>query len=199
MKNDKLKIESSMNKLNQKRGPAGWLSVLFLGLMAFLFTACNDDMDVQQAYPFTVETMPVPTRIVQGETVEIRCELKREGRFRDARYTIRYFQPDGKGTLRMDDGMVLLPNDRYPLDREVFRLYYTSECEDQQSIDIYFEDNSEPGQLFLLSFDFNNEKKDETEEKIEASVVSPETPWIRDSLVIVRPPVSKFEKGSVCE
>ena len=44
---------------------------------------------------------------------------------------------DGKGKLRMDDGMVLLPNDRYPLDREVFRLYYTSECEDQQSIDIY--------------------------------------------------------------
>ena len=199
MKNDKLKIESSMNTLNQKGRLAGWLSVLFLGLTAFLFTACNDDMDVQQAYPFTVETMPVPTRIVQGETVEIRCELKREGRFRDARYTIRYFQPDGKGTLRMDDGMVLLPNDRYPLDREVFRLYYTSECEDQQSIDIYFEDNSEPGQLFLLSFDFNNEKKDETEEKIEASVVSPETPWIRDSLVIVRLPVSKFEKDSVCE
>ena len=50
----------------------------------------------------------------------------------------------------MDDGMVLLPNDRYPLDREVFRLYYTSECEDQQSIDIYFEDNSEPAQLFQL-------------------------------------------------
>ena len=48
--------------------------------------------------------------------------------FSDARYTIRYFQPDGKGTLRMDDGMVLLPNDRYPLDREVFRLYYTSDA-----------------------------------------------------------------------
>ena len=59
----------------------------------------------------------VPTSIVKGETVEIRCELKREGHFSDARYTIRYFQPDGKGTLRMDDGMVLLPNDRYPLDR----------------------------------------------------------------------------------
>ena len=41
----------------------------------------------------------------------------------------------------MDDGMVLLPNDRYPLDRDVFRIYYTSECEDQQTIDIYFEDN----------------------------------------------------------
>lgn len=136
------------------------MPVLFLSLTAFLFTACNDDMDVQQAYPFTVETMPVPTRIVKGETVEIRCELQREGRFSDARYTIRYFQPDGKGTLRMDDGMVLLPNDRYPLDREVFRLYYTSECEDQQKIDIYFEDNSEPAQLFQLTFSFNNENKE---------------------------------------
>ena len=118
-------------------------------------------LTVQQSYPFTVETMPVPKRIVKGETVEIRCELKREGRFSDARYTIRYFQPDGEGKLRMDDGMVLLPNDRYPLDREVFRLYYTSECEDQQSIDIYFEDNSEPAQLFQLIFDFNNETEDE--------------------------------------
>ena len=75
--------------------------------------------------------------------------------------TAQGFVIDGKGKLRMDDGMVLLPNDRYPLDREVFRLYYTSECEDQQSIDIYFEDNSEPAQLFQLTFDFNNETEDE--------------------------------------
>ena len=50
---------------------------------------------------------------------------------------------------------------RQPLDREVFRLYYTSECEDQQTIDIYFEDNSEPAQLYQLTFDFNNETEDE--------------------------------------
>ena len=199
MKYNKLKIRLNMNTLIQKRGLAGLLSVLFLSLTAFLFTACNDDMDVQQAYPFTVETMPVPTRIVKGETVEIRCELKREGRFHDARYTIRYFQPDGKGTLRMDDGMLLLPNDRYPLDREIFRLYYTSACEDQQSVDIYFEDNSEPVQLFLLSFDFNNERKDDAEEKTEETVVGHRTSWIKDSLVIVRPPVLKYEKDSVCE
>ena len=175
------------------------VAVLFLGLAVLLLFACSDEMEVQQSYPFKVENMPVPTRIVKGETVEIRCELKREGHFSDARYTIRYFQPDGKGTLRMDDGMVLLPNDRYPLDREMFRLYYTSACEDRQSIDIYFEDNSEPKQLFLLSFDFNNERKEETEEKAEGSVSNPETSWIRDSLVIVRPPVSKSEKDSICE
>ena len=174
------------------------VAVLFLGLAVLLLFACSDEMEVQQSYPFKVENMPVPTRIVKGETVEIRCELKREGHFSDARYTIRYFQPDGKGTLRMDDGMVLLPNDRYPLDREVFRLYYTSECEDQQTIDIYFEDNSEPAQLFQLSFSFNNERTDETEENTEGTVVSHERPWLRDSLVI-RPPVLKSEKGSICE
>ena len=150
-----------MNALNKKRGLVGMTAILFLGLVACLLSACNDEVDVQQSYPFKVETLPVPTRIVKGETVEIRCELKREGRFSDARYTIRYFQPDGKGTLRMDDGMVLLPNDRYPLDREVFRLYYTSESEDQQTIDIYFEDNSEPAQICQLTFDFNNEAEDE--------------------------------------
>ena len=30
------------------------------------FTSCEDDLDVQQAYPFTVETMPVPKRLVQA-------------------------------------------------------------------------------------------------------------------------------------
>ena len=148
-------------KPNMNRKGLYALVCALMGLTFGMLTSCSDDLDVQQSYPFTVETMPVPTRIVKGETVEIRCELKREGRFSDARYTIRYFQPDGEGKLRMDDGMVLLPNARYPLDREVVRLYYTSECEDQQSIDIYFEDNSEPAQLFQLTFDFNNETEDE--------------------------------------
>ena len=150
----------NMKPIMNKKGLYALVCAL-MGLTFSMLTSCSDDLDVQQSYPFKVETMPVPKRIVKGETVEIRCELKREGRFSDARYTIRYFQPDGEGKLRMDDGMVLLPNDRYPLDREVFRLYYTSECEDQQSIDIYFEDNSEPAQLFQLTFDFNNKTEDE--------------------------------------
>ena len=98
-----------MNAMNKKRGLAGMVAVLFLGLAVLLLFACSDEMEVQQSYPFKVENMPVPTRIVKGETVEIRCELKREGHFSDARYTIRYFQPDGKGTLRMDDGMTAIP------------------------------------------------------------------------------------------
>ena len=135
-----------------------WGISFFIGIAVCLLSSCDDGLDIQQAYPFTVETMPVQTKIVKGETAEIRCELKREGRYDGARYTIRYFQPDGKGTLRMDDGTVFLPNDRYPLEREVFRLYYTSASTDQQTIDIYVEDNL--GQVVQLTFDFNNENKE---------------------------------------
>lgn len=90
-----------MKKRNIKSALAAFLSATLVALAAVALVSCDNDLDVQQEYPFTVETMPVPTRIVKGETVEVRCELKREGRFSDARYTIRYFQPDGKGTLRI--------------------------------------------------------------------------------------------------
>ena len=65
----------------------------------------------------------------------------REGEFDGAVYTIRYFQFDGEGTLKLDNGLVFLPNDRYLLENEKFRLYYTSECDESQSLTITVEDN----------------------------------------------------------
>ena len=130
-----------------------------LTLAVFCLSACDRELDVQQSYPFTVETMPVQKDIVKGQTAEIRCTLKRGGEFADTRYTIRYFQPDGKGTLRMDNGTVFKPNDRYPLTKDVFRLYYTSASTDRQTIDVYVEDNLR--QTVKLSFNFNNEKTEE--------------------------------------
>ncbi len=121
----------------------------------FCCVSCDNKLDIQQAYPFTVETMPVQTKIVKGETAEIRCELKREGLYEGATYTIRFFQPAGKGSLQLDDGTVFKPNDRFSLNKGVFRLYYTSASTDQQTIDVYVEDNY--GQVEQLSFTFNNE------------------------------------------
>ena len=46
------------------------VAVLFLGLAVLLLSACSDEMEVQQSYPFKVENMPVPTRIIKGETAE---------------------------------------------------------------------------------------------------------------------------------
>ena len=134
-----------------------------LTLAVFCLSACDRDLDVQQSYPFTVETMPVQKDIIRGQTAEIRCTLKRQGRFEEARYTIRYFQPDGRGRLKMDNGIVFKPNDRYPLTKEEFRLYYTSASTDQQAIDVYVEDNF--GQTAKLSFEFNSQKDEEKEKK----------------------------------
>ena len=106
------------------------MGVYLLGAMLLVFS-CDDKLDVQQVYPFTVTTMPVQKRIKMGETAEIRFQLQREGYYEDTKYFIRYFQPDGKGTLRMANGTVFLPNDLYPLPGETFRLYYTSASTDQ--------------------------------------------------------------------
>ena len=138
-----------------------------LTLAVFCLSACNRDLDVQQSYPFTVETMPVQKDIIRGQTAEIRCTLKRGGEFADTRYTIRYFQSDGKGLLRNDNGTVFKPNDRYPLTKDVFRLYYTSLSTDRQTIDVYVEDNF--GRMQQLTFSFNNEKA-ENKEKSSATV-----------------------------
>ena len=70
--------------------------------MVFSFlalVACDNELDIRQEYPFTVESMPVADEIVNGETVEIRLEIKPEGNFSGTVYTLRYFQPDGKGSL----------------------------------------------------------------------------------------------------
>ena len=94
-----------------------------LTLAVFCLSACDRDLDVQQSYPFTVETMPVQKDIIRGQTAEIRCTLKRGGEFADTRYTIRYFQSDGKGLLKNDNGTVFKQNDRYPLTKDNLRTF----------------------------------------------------------------------------
>lgn len=108
---------------------------------------------------FELTTLPVPKKIKQGETIEIRCQLKKADENNNATYSIRYFQSDGKGVLRMDNGMLFLPNDLYPLNRETFRLYYTSHCSEQQTIDVYIEDSF--GQVVQKSFSLQNDRDDE--------------------------------------
>ena len=51
------------------------------------------------------------------------------------------------------------PTDRYPLTKDVFRLYYTSLSTDRQMIDVYVEDSF--GKMQQLTFSFNNEKAEE--------------------------------------
>ena len=48
--------------------------------------------------------------------MELRFEIKPEGNYTNTLYTIRYFQYDGEGTLKLVDGPVLTNNDRVLLE-----------------------------------------------------------------------------------
>ena len=156
-----MNIKNNKNNKSLRVKLMSMVTVLFVGLMGCFLASCDDELDIQQSYPFTVETMPVSNKVTRGQTVEIRCEMKKEGNYANALYTIRYFQFEGEGTLKMDNGITFLPNDRYLLENEKFRLYYTSGCSEAQNFIVVVEDNF--GNAYELEFDFNNQNvKDET-------------------------------------
>lgn len=164
------------------------MNIFICGCMAATLlccVSCNDDLDIQQSYEFTVETMPVPKELAKGETAEIRCELKRSGEFADVLYTIRYFQFDGEGTLSLNNNLVLLPNDRYLLEDKQFRLYYTSECEESQNFVVVVEENF--GKSCELEFDFQYDNGGGMADEAGDNSSMPFFPRPMDSLVIVKP------------
>ena len=114
-----------------------WIALLAIVIS---LTSCSDDLDVQQSYPFTVDVMPYADKITQGQTVELRFEIKPEGNYTNTLYTIRYFQYDGEGTLKLVDGPVLVNNDRVLLESKTFRLNYTAKSADAHKFLVVVED-----------------------------------------------------------
>ena len=142
----------------------------FFGFWIALFaivismTSCSDDLDVQQSYPFTVEVMPYADKITQGQTVELRFEIKPEGNYTNTLYTIRYFQYDGEGTLKLVDGPVLVNNDRVLLESKTFRLNYTAKSADSHKFLVVVEDlcnGQHTSSNVAMTFMFNSASKDE--------------------------------------
>ena len=155
----------------------GFWIALFAIVLAL--TSCSDDLDVQQSYPFTVEVMPYGDKIKQGQTVELRFEIKPEGNYSNTLYTIRYFQYDGEGTLKLVDGPVLVNNDRVLLESKTFRLTYTAKSSQTHKLLIVIENNfnSTPWEQ---TFEFNGkDSSDDDGGKIIDPIVGPVTPIIR--------------------
>ncbi|RKE52444.1 DUF3872 domain-containing protein [Sphingobacterium detergens] len=130
------------------------LLVLALAGVAMLWSCNKDKLEIQQNYPFEVKVMPVPGEVVSGQTVEIRIAIQPSGNYKDAKYFIRYFQFDGRGSLRYYSEPPYLPNDLYHLPQTQFRLYYTSQSSVSQSFDIWVSDNF--GNEQQVSFQFNS-------------------------------------------
>ena len=101
----------------------------------------DDDLEIQNNFPFEVKVMPVPKDVANGQTVEIRVTIQRTGNYSNTQYYLRYFQFDGQGSLRYYDETPYLPNDLYLLPTEQFRLYYTSASAVSQSFDVWISDS----------------------------------------------------------
>ena len=137
---------------------AAWAIGVLL-LAGFCLVGCDRRLDVRTVYPFQVTTMPIPKTLAPGEEVEIRCTLAPERIVKGTRYTLRYFQYDGKGALSIGRrGKSLMPNDRYAIAPGHFSLYYHSLASERQSLEVVIEDNH--GQSQTLAFDFNSKEKD---------------------------------------
>lgn len=130
----------------------GFWALLFA--LVFSLTSCDDDLDVQQSYPFTVEVMPYGDKIANDETVELRMTIVPEGNYTNTLYTIRYFQYEGNGSLKLVDGPTLLNNDRVLLESKQFRLNYTAHSSESHELLITIEDNY--GTRWEQTFEFNN-------------------------------------------
>ncbi len=167
-----------MKKSNKKS--FGVIAVLSLVIAAVCsLTSCNDALDVQQSYPFTVEVMPFADKIVKGQTVELRFEIVPDGNYTNTLYTIRYFQYDGEGSLKLVDGPVLVNNDRVLLESKTFRLDYTAKSSGEHRYLVVVEDNfgSAPWER---TFEFNNKDKEDNDSTgILKPVVNPVTPVVR--------------------
>ena len=165
-----------MEKTNKKS--FGVIAILSLVIAAVCsLTSCSDDLDVQQSYPFTVEVMPYADKIAKGQTVELRFEIKPEGNYANTLYTIRYFQYDGEGSLKLVDGPVLVNNDRVLLESKTFRLNYTAKSDEAHKFLVVVEDsfNTTPWEQ---TFEFNS-KDSGDEGTIVSPIVTPVNPAIR--------------------
>ncbi len=167
-----------MKKSNKKS--FGVIAILTLVIAAVCsLTSCSNDLDVQQSYPFMVEVMPFADKITAGQTIELRFEIVPEGNYANTLYTIRYFQYDGEGTLKLVDGPVLVNNDRVLLESKTFRLNYTAKSADAHKFLVVVEDNfgSTPWEQ---TFEFNGKDSgDDDGGKIVGPIVTPVNPVIR--------------------
>ena len=65
-----------------KRNILGAIWVMgMLSFAGFCLSSCTPELDVQQAYDFSLQTLPIQKDIIKGSVTEIRSSLKAEGNF----------------------------------------------------------------------------------------------------------------------
>lgn len=129
---------------------------IIMGIIAaifLLFTACDDKMEVQQMYEFSVSTQPLQAKIGMIESVEMQCKLIRLQKYDGAKYYFNFFQTAGYGFFSDGKNNKLYPNVSYELTGDTLSLYYVSFCLVKQSIDITIRDNFNQEHKVIFNFE----------------------------------------------
>jgi len=136
--------------------------ILYTLLLSVVVCACNDDLDIKQDYGYSIETLPLPKSLKQGQTVALEFSIIRQGYYTGTSYKFRYFQSEGEGTLKNDKGKTLVMNRFHAIASDNFVLNYKCLLEEQQQLDFVFEDNF--GQRVEYSITFTSKRVDERKE-----------------------------------
>jgi hypothetical protein len=115
--------------------------ILYALLLSVVICACNDDLDIKQYYLYSIEILPLPKSLKQGQTVALEFSIIREGYYTGTLYRFRYFQSEGEGTMKNDKGKTLPMNLFHAIASDNFVLNYQCNSEEQQQLDFVFEDN----------------------------------------------------------
>jgi hypothetical protein len=127
-----------------------------------LTLACNDSLDIVQDYGYRIETLPLPKKIKQDETVVLEFSIVREGYYTGTAYRFRYFQNEGEGLLSYRGKTV--PMNRFQnISTDNFVLTYQSLCDEQQELSFVFENNFGRRVEYIVAFSGESEDKKETE------------------------------------
>ena len=131
---------------------------LFMGMIAaitLLSTGCNDKLEVQQMYEFSVTTMPLQAKIGIIESVKMQFKLIRTQKYDGAKYYYNFFQTAGYGFFSDGNNNNLSPNVNYELKGDTLNLYYTSFSVVKQTIDVTIRDNF--NQEHKVTFNFEHD------------------------------------------
>lgn len=143
-----------------------------IALSVLLFTSCNDKLNVQQDFDFTLTSWYLQKNIAVGEEVEIRFTLNRSGDWKGAEYSFGYVQLSGDGVVEDIDHNRLKDRETYPLNSipglldsdplaQTFTLYYLCLSEVRTELKFIVTDNFGIERVLMVDFypDTTTQKK----------------------------------------
>lgn len=127
------------------------VSSIMLTLLCLL-GSCDDKLEVQQAYDFSLTSWYLQKTIFPDETVEIRLTLNRTGDYEEAGYNVGYIQMEGSGEVYDKKNVRLVNREMQPLNsiagldsidpcRQVFTLFYRNKSSKNAEIKFVVRDN----------------------------------------------------------